>query len=65
MVELQRFHTPIVAAPLTTAAFVNERLPAYLLPPFLDGLDEIVAAIGVRPSTCHRFTLLTATCSTD
>ncbi len=64
MVELQRFHTPIVTALLTTAAFVNKRLPAHLLTPFLDGLDEILAAISVCPPTGHPFTLLTATCST-
>jgi len=64
MVELQRFHTPIITALLTTAGLVNKRLPAHLLTPFLDGLDEILAAISVCPPTGHPFTLLTATCST-
>ena len=64
MMELQRLHTPIVTTYLTPAAPVGKCPPAYLLTPFLDGFDQILATISVCPPASNRFTLLTATCST-
>ena len=64
MVKLQRVRTPIIAADLTPAALVGERLAAYLPTPPLNGPNQILTSIAVRPTIRHPFTPLTATCST-
>jgi hypothetical protein len=56
MVELQGVRAPIVSADLTPAALGGERLAAQLAASALDGLNQVLAAIGIRPTICHPFT---------
>ena len=54
--ELQGFHTPIVAASLAPFAFVDQGFLANCLPPFPDGIDEVLTTISVCAPLNHRFT---------
>jgi hypothetical protein len=56
MVKLQRVRTPIVATRLTATALVSQRLAAYLPAPPPNGLNQILAAISVRPTIRHPLT---------
>ncbi len=56
MVKLQRVRTPIIATYLTPAALVGQRFPAYISAPPLNGMNQILASIGVRPTIRHPFT---------
>jgi hypothetical protein len=56
MVELQGIRTPLVPTHLTPASLGGERLATQFAPAALDGLNQVVAAIGVRPTICHPFT---------
>lgn len=68
MVEIQRIHAAIIAAPLTSTALVFDGHLANLLPSFTDGVDEVGATILVRPLSNRHLdapTLFTVTRSTN
>jgi len=56
MVELQGVRTPIVPAHLTPTTPGGERLSTQLASAALDGLDQVLASIGIRPTIRHPFT---------
>lgn len=56
VVELQSVRTPTVATHLVPTALFGERLSAHFASPTLDGLDQVLTAISIRPAFRHPFT---------
>ena len=54
MMELQRFHTSIVTTSLAAPTFIGYGFVANRLSASTDGIDEIVAAIGVCAAVRHE-----------
>jgi hypothetical protein len=58
VVELESVRTPTVVTHLTPTTLLGDRLPAHLISPSLDSLNQVLASISIRPTIRHLFTPL-------